>query len=280
MALFEKKICDICGGKIGLLGNRKLDDGNMCKECAGLLSPWFSERRRSTMADIKEQLNYREGNKAAVAAFNVTRTLGRGASKVLLDEDNGKFLVTTSQKWRDANPDVLDFAQVTGCNVEIDEMKNEIKRTGADGKQESYNPPRYKYSYTFREIIHVNSPWFDEIAFRINDTAVEWEPTTQQTNFPGGVRGAVVGGILAAVSNVQTGTSGVNSSGKGVEYDECAAIAEEIRTALTQVRQNARDNAVAANAPKASQTCPHCGATTIPDASGRCEFCGGALAHV
>ena len=30
MALFGKKYCDICGDKIGLLGNRKLDDGNMC----------------------------------------------------------------------------------------------------------------------------------------------------------------------------------------------------------------------------------------------------------
>ena len=24
--LFEKKVCDICGGEIGMLGNRKLDD--------------------------------------------------------------------------------------------------------------------------------------------------------------------------------------------------------------------------------------------------------------
>ena len=27
MGLFDKKVCDICGEKIGLLGNRKLDDG-------------------------------------------------------------------------------------------------------------------------------------------------------------------------------------------------------------------------------------------------------------
>ena len=41
MGLFDKKICDICGEKIGLLGNRKLDDGNLCKDCAKKLSPWF-----------------------------------------------------------------------------------------------------------------------------------------------------------------------------------------------------------------------------------------------
>lgn len=28
--IFDKKYCDICGEKIGLLGNRKLEDGNLC----------------------------------------------------------------------------------------------------------------------------------------------------------------------------------------------------------------------------------------------------------
>ena len=48
MGLFDKKICNICGEKIGLLGNRKLDDGNLCKDCAKKLSPWFEERRHSS----------------------------------------------------------------------------------------------------------------------------------------------------------------------------------------------------------------------------------------
>ena len=51
MGLFDKKYCDICGEKIGLLGNRKLEDGNLCKNCAAKLSPFFSERRRSTVED-------------------------------------------------------------------------------------------------------------------------------------------------------------------------------------------------------------------------------------
>ena len=53
MGLFDKKFCDVCGDKIGLLGNRKLEDGNLCKNCAAKLSPWFSERRSSTVEDIK-----------------------------------------------------------------------------------------------------------------------------------------------------------------------------------------------------------------------------------
>ena len=66
MGLFDKKYCDICGAKIGLLGNRKLEDGNLCKNCAAKLSPWFSDRRQSTVAEIGEQLSYREANREKV----------------------------------------------------------------------------------------------------------------------------------------------------------------------------------------------------------------------
>ena len=62
MGLFDKKYCDICGEKIGLLGNRKLENGNLCKNCAKKLSPWFSDRRNSTVDEIKAQLAYREEN--------------------------------------------------------------------------------------------------------------------------------------------------------------------------------------------------------------------------
>ena len=56
MGLFDKKYCDVCGEKIGLLGNKKLEDANLCKNCASKLSPWFHERRHSTLDEIKAQL--------------------------------------------------------------------------------------------------------------------------------------------------------------------------------------------------------------------------------
>ncbi|MBQ2231826.1 MAG: DUF4428 domain-containing protein, partial [Erysipelotrichaceae bacterium] len=49
MGLFDKKYCDICGKEIGLLGNRKLEDGNMCKNCAAKLSHWFTGRKRTSV---------------------------------------------------------------------------------------------------------------------------------------------------------------------------------------------------------------------------------------
>ncbi len=209
--MFEKKTCSICGGEIGLLGNRKLEDGNLCKECANKLSPFFSDRRRSTVDQIREQLDWREANKARVDAFNVTRTLGCD-TKVLLDEDAGRFLVTSVSRWRDANPDVLDF---------------------------SYDPPRYDIDYDVYVTIHVNVPYYDSITFKVNDYRIEER--------------------------------------NSVEFREAERQAGEIRDALTQLRESEREKVAAASAPKTARTCPFCGATTIPDANGRCEYCGGAM---
>jgi hypothetical protein len=148
MGLFDKKYCDICGEKIGLLGNRKLEDGNMCKDCAAKLSPYTTDRLRTTVSEIKEHLAYREANKDEVARFNVTRTIG-DRIKILFDEDNEKFIVTSDNRWQSGNPDVISFSQVTGCQTEIRESRSEIKRKDAQGNEVSFNPPRYDIDYDF-----------------------------------------------------------------------------------------------------------------------------------
>ena len=177
MGLFDKKFCSICGEKIGLLGNRKLEDGNLCKDCAAKLSPWFTERKQSTVEEIKEQLAYREANKEAVSAFQTTRTLGRNI-KVLLDEDAGKFMVTSARNIAEANPDVLSFSDVTGCDLNVEESKTEIRYRDANNDVQSFNPKRYAYSYDFYMTIHVNHPYFDEIRFKLNDSSVDGDVDT------------------------------------------------------------------------------------------------------
>ena len=279
MGLFDKKYCDVCGEKIGLLGNRKLEDGNLCKNCAGKLSPFFSERRHSTLAEIKEQLQYREENKEAVSNFHVTRTLGK-YTKVMLDEDARKFMVTSAKNLEEANPDVLDYSQVTGCNLDIDENRSEIYRKVGD-KQESYNPKRYNYSYNFDFIINVNHPYFDEIKFRLNSSSIdtgEQRPGTTTTtsarpvNAGSNIGDVIVGGVLNALSGQQTTSVGIPP-----EYQECLNLGEEIKAALMSARQEVRDEVAAQNAPKVAVKCPQCGASTIPDKFGRCEYCGGAV---
>ncbi len=285
--IFEKKECSICGGEIGLLGNRKLEDGNLCKSCAVKLSPWFSDRRQSTVAEIGEQLSYREANQEKVAAFHTTRTLGENM-KVLLDEDAGCFMVTAARNLADANPDVLAFSDVTGCKLDIEENKNEIEYKDAEGKRQSFNPKRYAYSYDFYIEINVNNPYFNVIRFRLNNSSVDNDAETllegpggarppqgelrpgQKPMRPpmGGMRGGMGGG---------TPVSNADEVRASVEYRQYEEMGQEIRDALLQVRAQAREDAAAAAAPKTAVTCPFCGATTTPDASGCCEFCGGAV---
>lgn len=270
--LFDKKECSICGGEIGLLGNRKLEDGNMCKSCAARLSPWFSDRRQSTVDEIKAQLDYREANQEKVASFRITRTLGE-RTKVLLDEDAGLFMVTAAKNLEEVNPDVLSFSDVTGCKLDIDESRTEIEYEDKDGERKSFNPRRYAYSYDFYIVINVNNPYFNEMRFKLNNESVDNGEETlldgpDAMRRPRGGFGGMRGGSL---------TSNAEEVRSSVEYRQYEEMGLEIRDALLRVRQQVRDEAAAAAAPKAAVTCPFCGATTMPDASGCCEFCGGAV---
>lgn len=169
MGLFDKKYCDICGKEIKFLGNRKLDDGNMCKDCAAKLSPWFSGRRHTSVAAIKEQLQYRENNQAKLAQFNPKKIIGT-YYKVYIDEDKKQFAVTNMSNWRNANPDLLNFSDISGMKIEIKEDSDEITYKDAEGKQVSYDPPRYEYEYDFNVHIDVNHKYFDDLDFRLNST--------------------------------------------------------------------------------------------------------------
>lgn len=93
-----------------MLGNRKLEDGNLCKDCAKKLSPFFSERRQSTVEEIKQQLEYREENERQLAGFNPTRTLGND-KKIYVDERSGRFIVSSMTNWREDNPDLINLTQ-------------------------------------------------------------------------------------------------------------------------------------------------------------------------
>lgn len=168
MGLFDKKYCDICGEKIGLLGNRKLEDGNLCKNCAAKLSPFFSERRRSTVEDIKRQLAYREENEKLVRDFNPD-VMFDGSKKVYISTASEAFIVTGSSNWRSANPDIIKLSQVVAVDTNIKENREEIFFEDSDGNRKSYDPPRYACDYEFNVTIRVDSPWFDEIELELSD---------------------------------------------------------------------------------------------------------------
>ena len=235
MGLFDKKFCDFCGNKIGLLGNKKLEDANMCKDCAGKLSPWFSERRHSTKADIEKQLEYREQNKQAVASFSATRTLGTASTKLMIDDNARKFMVTSAKDINAANPDVLDFSQALGCDLDVKEHKHEIMTKDSNGNSVSYRPPRYKYSYEFHAVIRVNHPYFDDMRFALSSGSID---VGEQPMNPG-----QSGGWSVA-------RAGISILGNKIdEYYKCVDCGNEIKAAVDAMRASG-----AAQAPAAAQS--------------------------
>ena len=278
MGLFDKKYCDICGEKIGLLGNRKLEDGNLCKDCAKKLSPWFSDRRRSTVEDIKGQLAYREENREKAAQFRTTRSFGEDR-KVLLDEDHRWFTVTRARDLAEANPDILDFDAITGCRMDIDESRTELTHEDADGKDVSYVPPRYEYSYDFFLIITVRHPYFDEMRFSLNSSSVYYEPQKLPQRAP----------MSHAPMDRPSGRPKMINASR-VDPEDCAEyrkyrqMGDEICQALEQARSGGKQPAGAApeeNAVmrEAAQDIPAAGPWTCPACGGAntgrfCEYCG------
>lgn len=267
--LFEKKTCDVCGGEIGLLGNRKLEDGNLCKNCAAKLSPWFSDRRHTTVEDIKAHLNYREENKAKVQSFRATRTMGNH-TKLLVDEAAGNFIVTSSRNWQNENPDVIPMTEVADVKLDIRENKSEIKqeRKTADGKTEriSYNPPRYKYTYGFWLEIFMNSdfPWFEKISIGLNDGEISVDSY-----------GATTPGTLGRIMG-----NAVNPS-QNIKFRETERLGEEMRQTLLNGRSRTSRQEPVAAAPAASvapaqKTCEYCG-STVEAGNGTCPVCGAPL---
>ena len=252
MGFFDKKYCDVCGDKIGLLGNRKLEDGNLCKNCAAKLSPWFDERRHSTVEQIKEQLAYREDNMSAVEAFEVSRSFGE-YYKLLIDDRHQAFLVTNKKNYKETNPDIIKLSQVTGCDLKIEEGRYEEYRTDKEGNSVSFNPPRYTYHYDFYIILRINSPWFNEIKFRLNSSTVNVTSDEQRAM---GFRG---GRLIDMDHSCQN-------------YVE---MAEEIKAAMKEGPVTRSDMVAAAAAQNGMVTCPYCG--TLTRAASFCQNCGGTL---
>lgn len=174
MGLFEKKYCDICGEKISFLGNRKLEDGNMCSHCAKLISPFMTDRRQTTVAQMKEHLSYRESNKTNLANFYTSETYGNG-TKVYIDRAKGNFVVSyrSPESWKKENPDVIPLSEVSSCNLDIRENREEIYTHDSEGNSVSYTPPRYTYDYDFYLKIFVTNKWFNEIEIKLNVFDVE-----------------------------------------------------------------------------------------------------------
>ena len=180
---FKKKDCEICGKEVGLFGYKKLEDGEICKDCVKLLSPWFDDRRHSTVAQIKQQLAYREENRAALNAFRPTVAFGERYTlrAELVNGVPTRFVVERTNSYKEENADIINFRDVISFNIDVQESKRELMRENNEGEEVSYNPPRHEYSYDFYAEIHVNHPYFDEITFQLNRDSVDLETVERRS---------------------------------------------------------------------------------------------------
>ena len=181
-------------------------------------------------------------------------------------------------------------------------------REDADGKEVSYVPPRYEYSYDFDIIISVNHPYFDEMRFRLNDSSVYIEPqSTVQRPMVGQMQGVGQRPMAGQMQRPMPGQMQRPMPGRpqpmgrpmmgqtmnvapvnfdpenSMEYRKYREMGDEIRAALQQVMETARGGAAAqptaqeepapasAAAAAGPWVCPACGGQN----SGKfCEYCG------
>lgn len=172
MGLFEKKYCEFCGEKIGLLGNKKLADGNMCKNCASRMSPWLVDRKEYTVAEMGEHFAYRESNYNRLRAFYESKVIGMDKYRLYVDMNNRQWFVSQYSNYNDENPDIFDFTQVIGCDVDVRESRRELY-CNIDGHRVSCNPPEYEYKYDFYIIVRLRNFIVPDIRFKLNDHDVE-----------------------------------------------------------------------------------------------------------
>lgn len=178
--VFKKKDCEICGKEVGLLGYKKLEDGEICKDCVKLLSPWFDDRRHSTVEQIKRQIAAREENRCELQAWSHDLCFGEW-QKIYIRMENGvpeSFVVSSDSDYKEANADIVSFADVSSCDVDIRESHTELMQTNANGERVSYNPPRFEYDYDFYIKLGITGiEYIDDIRFRINRSTLHLETT-------------------------------------------------------------------------------------------------------
>ena len=164
--VFKKKDCEICGKEVGLLGYKKLEDGEICKDCVKLLSPWFDDRRHSTVEQIKSQLEAREHNKLALETWQYSIAIGDYYTMYVKTKADVPitFVVSNTANFRENNADILPFLWVASCTPDIRESHTELKQTNAQGEKVSFNPPRYEYRYDFYIKLDIQGcPYIDDM---------------------------------------------------------------------------------------------------------------------
>lgn len=297
--IFEKKECSVCGKEIGLLGNRKLEDGNCCKECARKLSPWFDDRRHSTVDQIKRQIIYRDENRMALNGFRPTVSYGE-YYPLRAELTNGvptRFVVERTDNYMEENADIISFRDVTSFNIDVRASSRELMDKNSEGKEIRFIPPRFEYSYEFYAEIHVNNPYFDDMCFPIFRDSVDLETnllragfdptiypeyrqrrlqcTEMEDLFQAGIRGLPLNGFAPAVQFVVQAAPTAQSAYQPVQTAYGQSAYQPAQAAYGQQAYQPAQTPEPQPASTGPKFCPNCGA---PNTGAKfCQNCGSRL---
>ena len=174
MGLFDflkKQDCEICGKEVGPLGYKKLKDGEICKDCVKLLSPWFEDRKESTVAQIKAQIAYRAQNAEELKSFNPTKVYG-DFEYMYVEERDGvpyRFCVSRNKDYLKENADLVLVEDLEEVIIDIDDNAHEHREDEEDPDDVTYDLD-YRFSVS---LMIKNNPYFNSIHFDLNTRGVE-----------------------------------------------------------------------------------------------------------
>ena len=266
---FKKQDCEICGKEVGMFGYKKLEDGEICKDCVKLLSPWFDDRRHSTVAQIKQQISYREENRAALNGFRPTISYGE-CYALRAELTNGvptRFVIERNNDYREENADIINFRDVTSFNIDVRESHRELMDRNSEGKEIRYIPPRFEYSYEFHAKIHVNHPYFDDMSFQIFRDRVRLETRLLRAGFDPSVYPEYRQRRLECSELEDLFQAGM----RGMPLNGYAPVVQYVVQAVPTPQPTPQ----AAPAPAGPKFCPNCGAPA--DGGKFCQSCGSRL---
>ena len=209
----EAGYCILCGKEAVSFGSRTITAGWLCGECIEKMSPWFRLRQDITPEELRTHLEYRENNKARLSDFCPTARLWKNPT-LYLDDVHRKFTVSDAltKYFPMENPDILDYAQILQCDVEIEEHRTELKQFSPGLGRVSYRPKRCHYRFHIRVRILVNHPFFHEMRFALNQRPI----IVKGCNIDASVHGKVV---------------------KDRDYQSCVRMAKEMRDVLLKARE-------------------------------------------
>lgn len=187
MPLFDfitKKVsCSICGTERNNLfgGMSKLSDGKICKECKRKLSDYFSLSENVSTAQVKAHLEYRERNKAEIAAFKDTASVEGETGILIVDESAQKFIISPSKNFSASNagdfriPDVFKISDITSVELFIHKTSQEQSIYNTEDKRvkPSGASSPYIIKYTFSASINLNVDFVKNISFTLASNVSE-----------------------------------------------------------------------------------------------------------